>query len=229
MKNAVVEIRDLAFAWPGHEVVLDLPALTISEGERVFIKGPSGSGKSTLLGLLAGIQTANHGTLEVLGQPLARLSGRARDHFRAANLGYIFQQFNLLPFLSVQDNVTSALTFSPEKRARLQGSPAEEARRLLQELQLPEEALHRPVHALSIGQQQRVAAARALIGSPPLVIADEPTSALDTDNRAAFIKLLFEECDKQGSTLVFVSHDPHLEPLFPRVENLQQLNRRASC
>ncbi|WP_139706129.1 ABC transporter ATP-binding protein [Aeromonas hydrophila] len=229
MKNAVVEIRDLAFAWPGHEVVLDLPALTISEGERVFIKGPSGSGKSTLLGLLAGIQTANHGTLEVLGQPLARLSGRARDHFRAANLGYIFQQFNLLPFLSVQDNVTSALTFSPEKRARLHGSPAAEARRLLRELQLPEEALHRPVHALSIGQQQRVAAARALIGSPPLVIADEPTSALDTDNRAAFIKLLFEECDKQGSTLVFVSHDSYLEPLFPRVDNLQQLNRRASC
>ncbi|QIF43226.1 ABC transporter ATP-binding protein [Aeromonas veronii] len=229
MKKAVVEIRDLAFAWPGGDAVLDLPALTIREGERVFIKGPSGSGKSTLLGLLAGIQTANHGTLEVLGQPLARLSGRARDHFRAANLGYIFQQFNLLPFLSVQDNVTAALTFSPAKRARLQGSPEQEARRLLAELQLPDEALHRPVHALSIGQQQRVAAARALIGSPPLVIADEPTSALDTDNRAAFIKLLFEECDKQGSTLIFVSHDPHLEPLFPRVENLQQLNRRASC
>ncbi|MFM5400205.1 ABC transporter ATP-binding protein [Aeromonas veronii] len=229
MKKAVVEIRDLAFAWPGGDAVLDLPALTIREGERVFIKGPSGSGKSTLLGLLAGIQTANHGTLEVLGQPLARLSGRARDHFRAANLGYIFQQFNLLPFLSVQDNVTAALTFSPAKRARLQGSPEQEARRLLAELQLPDDALHRPVHALSIGQQQRVAAARALIGSPPLVIADEPTSALDTDNRAAFIKLLFEECDKQGSTLIFVSHDPHLEPLFPRVENLQQLNRRATC
>ncbi|WED77474.1 ABC transporter ATP-binding protein [Aeromonas allosaccharophila] len=229
MKKAVVEIRDLAFAWPGGEAVLDLPALTIREGERVFIKGPSGSGKSTLLGLLAGIQTANHGTLEVLGQPLARLSGRARDHFRAANLGYIFQQFNLLPFLSVQDNVTAALTFSPAKRARLQGSPEQEARRLLAELQLPDDARHRPVHALSIGQQQRVAAARALIGSPPLVIADEPTSALDTDNRAAFIKLLFEECDKQGSTLIFVSHDPHLEPLFPRVENLQLLNRRVTC
>ena len=134
MKKAVVEIRDLAFAWPGGDAVLDLPALTIREGERVFIKGPSGSGKSTLLGLLAGIQTANHGTLEVLGQPLARLSGRARDHFRAANLGYIFQQFNLLPFISVQDNVTAALTFSPAKRARLQGSPEQEARRLLAEL-----------------------------------------------------------------------------------------------
>ncbi|PJG58347.1 ABC transporter ATP-binding protein [Aeromonas cavernicola] len=229
MSNAVVEIRDLAFAWPGQDAVLDLPTLRIERGERVFIKGPSGCGKSTLLGLLAGIQTANHGTLEVLGQPLAQLSGRGRDHFRAANLGYIFQQFNLLPFLSVLDNVTSALTFSPAKRARLRQSPTEEARRLLAELQLPNEAWQRPVHALSIGQQQRVAAARALIGSPPLVIADEPTSALDTDNRAAFIKLLFAECERQGSTLIFVSHDPYLEPLFARVENLQQLNRRATC
>ena len=228
MKNAVVEIRDLAFAWPGGEAVLDLPALRISEGERVFIKGPSGSGKSTLLGLLAGIQTANHGTLEVLGQPLTRLSGRARDHFRAANLGYIFQQFNLLPFLSVLDNVTAALTFSPEKRARLQGSPEQEARRLLGELQLPDEALHRPVHALSIGQQQRVAAARALIGSPPLVIADEPTSALDTDNRAAFIKLLFEECDKTGLDPRLRQPRPLSGAPLPRVENLQLLNRRAA-
>lgn len=122
MKNAVVEIRDLAFAWPGGEAVLDLPALRINVGERVFIKGPSGSGKSTLLGLLAGIQTANHGTLEVLGQPLARLSGRARDHFRAANLGYIFQQFNLLPFLSVLDNVTAALTFSPRSAPACRGA-----------------------------------------------------------------------------------------------------------
>ena len=174
MKHAVVEIRDLAFAWPGHEAVLDLPALRIHEGERVFIKGPSGCGKSTLLGLLAGIQTANHGTLEVLGQPLARLSGRARDQFRAANLGYIFQQFNLLPFLSVQDNVTAALTFSPAKRARLTGSPEQEARRLLAELQLPDEALHRPVHALSIGQQQRAAAARRVIR----LLASAPVTTL---------------------------------------------------
>ncbi|MGY4027120.1 ABC transporter ATP-binding protein [Aeromonas rivuli] len=229
MTTAVVEIKDLAFAWPGQDAVLELPSLRIEQGERVFIKGPSGSGKSTLLGLLAGIQIANQGRLEVLGQPLAQLSGRARDRFRADHLGYIFQQFNLLPFLSVLDNVTTALTFSPQKRARLQGSPEQEARRLLGELQLPGDALTRPVHALSIGQQQRVAAARALIGSPQLVIADEPTSALDTDNRAAFIRLLFEECDKQGSTLIFVSHDPHLEPLFPRVEDLHQLNRRASC
>ena len=227
MKNAVVEICDLAFAWPGGDAVLDLPALRIREGERVFIKGPSGCGKSTLLGLLAGIQTANHGTLEVLGQPLARLSGRARDQFRAANLGYIFQQFNLLPFLSVQDNVTAALTFSPAKRARLKGSPEQEARRLLAELQLPDEALHRPVHALSIGQQQRVAAARALIGQPELVIADEPTSALDFDAREAFLQLLFAECRAAGASLLFVSHDQSLAPLFDRSLSLGELNRAA--
>ena len=186
-----------------------------------------GSGKSTLLGLLAGIQTANHGTLEVLGQPLAQLSGRARDHFRAANLGYIFQQFNLLPFLSVLDNVTAALTFSSEKRARLQGSPEQEARRLLGELQLPDEALHRPVHALSIGQQQRVAAARALIGQPELVIADEPPSALDADTREAFIRLLFDECRAAGASLLFVSHDQSLAPLFDRHLSLAELNRAA--
>ena len=229
MSRTVVNIRDLGFAWPGHDPVLEIPSLTLLEGERVFIKGPSGSGKSTLLGLLAGIQTVNHGTLEVLGQSLAQLSSRARDGFRAAELGYIFQQFNLLPYLGVIENVTSALTFSPQKRERLCAPPETEARRLLRELQLPDELHTRPVHALSIGQQQRVAAARALIGSPPLVIADEPTSALDSDNRAAFIRLLFEECDKQGSTLIFVSHDPGLEPLFPRVEDLRQLNRRSQC
>lgn len=229
MGNPVVTLRDLVFAWPHHEPVLEIPELTLYEGERVFIKGPSGSGKSTLLSLLAGIHTAQQGTLEVLGQSLAELSASSRDRFRAANLGYLFQQFNLLPYLSVLDNVTCALTFSPQKRARLLGGEQKEARRLLAELQIPSALLNRPVHALSIGQQQRVAAARALIGAPPLVIADEPTSALDTDNRAAFIRLLFEECDKQGSTLIFVSHDPYLEPLFGRVESLPALNRRSAC
>ena len=194
--------------------ILHENSFAVAAGETVAIVGASGSGKSTLLGLLAGIQTANHGTLEVLGQPLARLSGRARDHFRAANLGYIFQQFNLLPFLSVLDNVTAALTFSPEKRARLQGSPEQEARRLLGELQLPDEALHRPVHALSIGQQQRVAAARALIGSPPLVIADEPTSALDVSVRNEVLHILDHLVRERGMGLIFISHDLHLVQSF---------------
>ena len=228
MKNAVVEIRDLAFAWPGHEVVLDLPALTISEGSgcssrtvgfrQVDPARPAGRDPDRQPRHPGGAGPAAGPALWPCPRPLP--GGQSGLHLPAVQSAAVFiraGQRHQRPHLL------------PEKRARLQGSPVDEARRLLRELQLPEEALHRPVHALSIGQQQRVAAARALIGSPPLVIADEPTSALDTDNRAAFIKLLFEECDKQGSTLVFVSHDPYLEPLFPRVENLQQLNRRASC
>ncbi|WP_445398379.1 ABC transporter ATP-binding protein [Zobellella sp. An-6] len=227
--TALISMENLRFAWPGRPELLHIERLELAPGERIFIKGPSGSGKSTLLGLLAGIQRASQGRLEVLGQDLSRLSSRARDRFRADHLGYIFQQFNLLPFLSVLENVTSALIFSRHKRARLQAPAREEAERLLGELQLPASLWHQPVHSLSIGQQQRVAAARALIGRPELVIADEPTSALDTDNRAAFIELLFDECRQQGSTLVFVSHDPYLEPLFSRVVSLPELNRVPPC
>ncbi|MFC3914750.1 ABC transporter ATP-binding protein [Pseudaeromonas sharmana] len=225
----VIEIEQLRFAWPNGQVVLDIPELRVRRGERLFIKGASGSGKSTLLSLLAGIQTPHQGSLRVLDQPLARLSSRARDRFRADHLGYIFQQFNLLPFLGVLDNVLCALTFSASKRARLGGEARAEAQRLLAALQLPETLHQRPVHSLSVGQQQRVAAARALIGAPPLVIADEPTSALDSDNRGAFLQLLFAECERQGSTLLFVSHDAQLETLFDRAESMQTLNRRLAC
>ncbi|MDX1268332.1 MAG: ATP-binding cassette domain-containing protein, partial [Oceanisphaera sp.] len=135
----------------------------------------------------------------------------------------------LLPFLSVTENITSALIFSRHKRRRLPASASAEAERLLEELQLPPALWSQPVHKLSIGQQQRVAAARALIGRPELVIADEPTSALDADNRAAFIELLFRECSRQHSTLVFVSHDAALEPLFSRVVSLSELNEQAIC
>ncbi len=227
--STLISIRDLRFAWPRQAAILQIPQFELAAGERLFIKGPSGSGKSTLLGLLAGIQQANSGELRVLDRDLSRLSGRARDRFRADHLGYIFQQFNLLPFLSVTENVTSALIFSRHKRRRLQASATVEAERLLSELQLPPALWSQPVHTLSIGQQQRVAAARALIGRPELVIADEPTSALDADSRAAFIELLFRECRRQHSTLVFVSHDPALEPLFSRVVSLAELSEHATC
>lgn len=225
----IIELHQLSFAWPDGQLALDIPALQVQQGERLFIKGASGSGKSTLLSLLAGIQIPRSGSLRVLDHSLGGLSARARDRFRADHLGYIFQQFNLLPFLGVLDNVLCALTFSPCKRARIAGDPRQEARRLLTALQLPAALHERPVHRLSVGQQQRVAAARALIGAPPLVIADEPTSALDSDNRTAFLQLLFAECERQGSTLLFVSHDAQLEPLFDRAENMQLLNRRPTC
>jgi putative ABC transport system ATP-binding protein len=225
VEQHVISVSDLQFSWPGHTPLLQIASLQVEQGERLFIKGGSGSGKSTLLGLLAGIHCVNQGMLSVLGKELKELSASQRDHFRANHMGYIFQQFNLLPFLSVVENVTSPLIFSPSKRQRLLDTPHQEAHRLLDALQLPDSLRQRPVHQLSIGQQQRVAAARALIGSPELVIADEPTSALDTGSRLAFMQLLFSECERLGSSLLFVSHDPSLESLFPRVIALSELNQ----
>lgn len=226
----VVEIEDLVFSWDSRgPAVLALERLAVGRGEHLFIAGPSGSGKSTLLSLIAGVSTATQGSVRVLGQRLEALGGAARDHFRADHVGYIFQMFNLIPYLSMLDNVLLPCRFSNARRQRaLRRSPRleDEALRLLDHLDMAHaELLHRPVNALSVGQQQRVAAARALMGAPELLIADEPTSALDADRRESFVRLLFDECSQAGSTLVFVSHDTALERLFHRSVDLARLNR----
>ncbi|MEZ9230101.1 ABC transporter ATP-binding protein [Vibrio amylolyticus] len=227
--QSVVDIANLRFAWPNaSQDILNIPKLSIQEGEHVFIKGPSGCGKSTLLGLLTGINQVQHGVVDVLGTEIKSLSSSARDKFRADNIGYIFQQFNLLPYLSVIENVILPCQFSSLRKSHLTQTPQKEAEELLMRLHLPQELLNKPVVELSIGQQQRVAAARALIGSPKLIIADEPTSALDHDNRSAFIELLMEQANIARSTLVFVSHDPTLEGLFDRSINLKQLNEAGT-
>lgn len=225
-----VLIDSLRFGWPGQPVLLDIPALRIDAGEHLFLQGPSGTGKSTLLGLLGGVLAAQAGTLRVLGQDLAALPAAARDRFRADHVGFIFQQFNLIPYLGLIGNVTLGCRFSTRRRQRLSDADAieSEAIRLLRALALDVDALkHRPVTELSVGQQQRVAVARALIGAPELVIADEPTSALDATARAAFIELLFTECRRAGSALVFVSHDPAQAALFQRSLHLAQINQAA--
>lgn len=229
----VIELADVRFRWrPDRPDVLALDRLRVEAGERLFIEGPSGSGKSTLLGLLAGVTVARSGSVRVLGQPLERLGGAARDRFRADHVGYLFQMFNLIPYLGIVDNVLLPCRFSARRRGRaLARSPdglAAEARRLLGHLDLADPALlARPVTELSVGQQQRVAAARALIGAPELVIADEPTSSLDADRRRAFLRLLFDECRAAGATLVFVSHDAGLEGLFDRTLKLAEANAAA--
>ncbi|MBK5970491.1 MULTISPECIES: ABC transporter ATP-binding protein [Thiorhodovibrio] len=217
----VIDIQNLEFRWhPLDAPVLRIPTLQVTAGEHLFVRGPSGSGKSTLLGLLAGVSTAETGSVRVLDGALERLGQVERDHFRADHIGYIFQMFNLIPFLSVIDNVLLPCRFSRRRRERAlqaSGSLTGEARRLLAHLDLDHpELLGRAVTTLSVGQQQRVAAARALMGAPELVIADEPTSALDAHRRESFIELLFDECRRTGATLVFVSHDAGLEPLFDR-------------
>lgn len=228
--DTVVEIDDLRFSWPHHPPLLDLASLRIKAGEPVFLQGASGSGKSTLLNLLGGVLVPQSGRLDVLGKSLPAMRPAERDRFRADHVGFIFQQFNLLPYLDLVGNVSLGCRFSPRKRQRLGDATAvdAEARRLLTALGLDVATLQqRSVTGLSVGQQQRVAAARALIGAPELVIADEPTSALDATARAAFITLLFEECRRAGSALVFVSHDPALAALFPRSLVLDEINRAA--
>jgi putative ABC transport system ATP-binding protein len=220
-----VEVDNLTFAYRRGAPVLDIGELRIAQGERVFVFGPSGSGKTTLLGILAGVLRPGGGSVRVLGHDLGRMSGSARDALRAEHIGYIFQMFNLIPYLSVRDNIALPCRLSRRRRARLGGVGLEEATdRIAARLEI-ESLLGSRVTELSVGQQQRVAAARALIGAPEIVIADEPTSALDTDLRERFLELLFDSCRAAGSTLVFVSHDRHLMPLFDRSVALPQINR----
>ncbi len=220
------------FRWhPTAVPALDLHRFAVGRGERLFVEGPSGSGKSTLLGLLAGVVVPEQGSVRVAGARLDALAATSRDRFRADHIGYIFQLFNLIPYLSVVENVTLPLRFSARRaeraRRRTRGVRTE-ALRLLAHLGMDDpKLLGRDVSTLSVGQQQRVAAARALIGAPALVIADEPTSALDAAHREAFLRLLFRECADEGSALVFVSHDRALAPLFDRTLHLPDINRAA--
>ena len=230
MSSALISLSDLGFAWPGQSELLDIQSFTLQRGESLFLKGPSGSGKTTLLGLLGGVQRAQRGSIRLLDQDLGALTAGARDRFRVDHTGYIFQQFNLLPFLSVRDNVELPCRFSRLRARRAvqrHGSVDAAAAALLEHLGLGAELLGRRADQLSIGQQQRVAAARALIGQPELVIADEPTSALDFDARESFLRLLFAECRTAGASLLFVSHDQSLAHLFDRSLSLAELNRAA--
>ena len=224
VKSAVC-LQDVRFSYRKNRPVLDIPTLTIGQGESVFVYGPSGSGKTTLLGLLAGILRADSGSIQALGHNLSRMSSSQRDHFRGSHIGYIFQMFNLIPYLTVEENIGLPCRLDSARRQRLGGTPLHQAVIQVAGRLGIESLLKENVVNLSVGQQQRVAAARSLIGTPWLVIADEPTSALDSDHRERFVELLFENCRTAGSTLIFVSHDRSLMHLFTRSVSLPELNR----
>lgn len=227
----MITLHGIRYAWPGAaRDVLAIDSLEIGAGETVFLHGPSGCGKSTLLSLLAGVLLPREGMVTLAGQDWRALGAAARDRHRADHVGYLFQQFNLLPWLPVIDNVLLGCRFSPSRSARAaqrSGSPLAQARSLLQRIGLPQDAWMRPARELSVGQQQRVAAARALIGAPEVVIADEPTSALDAALRDGFMDVLLGECRASGSTLVFVSHDERLAGRFDRALALPSLDAAA--
>jgi putative ABC transport system ATP-binding protein len=218
MPASILEIAQMRFAWPGTgEPCLDIDALNVNKGESVFLFGPSGCGKSTLLALIAGVLLPQHGQVRLDGRPWAGMPASRRDRYRVDHVGYIFQQFNLLPYLSVRDNVLAA-----QQQA---GSDAAAAAHWLNGMGLPKTMWDRPARELSVGQQQRVAAARALIGQPALVIADEPTSALDEQRRNGFLDLLLAACEAANSAVVFVSHDLRMADRFSRAIELPRINR----
>ena len=212
-----LRITDLVFRWPRQaQICLDIARFELAAGERGFLHGASGSGKSTLIGLLGGVALPQQGRIELLGTDITRLGSRDRDRFRADHIGFLFQQFNLLPWLPALDNVLLPCTFSARRRERAGADPRAEAERLLRHLDLDSASWRKPAGELSVGQQQRVAAARALIGRPEILIADEPTSALDAERQQAFIDLLLQESAAVGAALVFVSHDQRLAGHFDR-------------
>jgi len=221
-----ITLRSLRFRWPGQpDPVLDIDAFDLQAKENVFLRGPSGSGKSTLLSAIAGVIDIPEGSVSVADTDVGKLTAGERDRFRVDHLGIIFQVFNLLPWLSALENTLLPCRFSLRRREDTGPDPVAAATRLLAELGLSESNLiNRPASALSVGQQQRVAAARALIGSPDVVLADEPTSSLDEGAKDAFVQLLLKECKASGASLLFVSHDRSLERHFDRTVDLQVLN-----
>ena len=227
--DTAITLSDVQYAWPAQATpCIDIPLLQVKRGQRVFLHGPSGSGKSTLLNLLAGVMTPQKGQVQVLGTPLHLLRPAQRDRFRAQHMGFIFQQFNLLPWLSAIDNVLLAGTFSAQRRQQGTGSFQQQAQHLFSQLDLAPHLWHKPAAHLSVGQQQRVAAARALMGQPEIVIADEPTSALDAPRQTAFIELLLKQTHASNATLLLVSHDVRLAAHFDQVIALPNINLAAS-
>jgi putative ABC transport system ATP-binding protein len=227
----VLALHHIQHRWPGANHPAQAEALVIDHlqvpsGRSVFLHGPSGCGKSTLLGLMAGVLLPQTGHVELLGQSWQALRVGQRDPFRADHVGIIFQQFNLLPYLTVLDNVLLPCRFSKLRAQRCAAGPLAAAQSLLQRVALPAALWSRRADALSVGQQQRVAAARALIGAPELVLADEPTSALDAALRDDFMALLMAECKSASSSLVFVSHDERLAQHFDDQLSLPELMAR---
>ncbi len=227
MAAPLLDLQGLVFTWPGsRQPTLRVPAFRVSAGDTVFLHGPSGSGKSTLLSLMAGVLLPAEGRVSLCGRAWADLGLAARDRHRVDHVGYIFQQFNLLPYLTVIDNVLLPCQFSRLRRERAvarDGTPRAQAQRWLQAMGLEPELWGRSAVQLSVGQQQRVAAARALMGEPELIVADEPTSALDEDRRDAFMDLLLGASASTGSAVVFVSHDQRLAPRFARQVSVASL------
>ncbi len=224
MATPVIELESVrkSFALPGGESidVLDVPAFALGEGEQCALEGQSGSGKSTLLHVIAGIMRPDAGRVVIDGVDLGRLDEARRDRIRADKLGLVFQQFNLLPGFTAIENVLVAMSFGSGKPDRWRAAD------LLAAVGLSHRLHHKPAQ-LSIGQQQRVAVARALANRPRVILADEPTASIDAAHQQQVIDLLRGTCTEQGVALLVVTHDPDVASQFPRRLRLEDFNRAA--
>lgn len=227
MTMNALELRQIEFAWPNQtKPLFVIPELSLQQGQTLFIGGPSGSGKSSLLSLIAGIQLPRKGSCQVLGTSLKQLSSSERDRFRGEYLGLIFQQFNLLPFLTVEENIelpSKLFASRLQKSTQLFGSVKRHIDTLCTALHLQPSLRRRQARLLSVGEQQRVAAARALLGCPALIVADEPTSALDEDNKLDFLNLLLSTASAQNTSVVTVSHDMRIASNFDHVFQMPKM------
>jgi len=218
-----IQLKDIRYTYPDTpgKLILNINNWKVAAGEQVFVHGPSGGGKSTLLNLLSGMLQADTGEVSVMGQRLDKISSRQRDRFRADHIGYIFQQFNLIPYLDAIDNIKLAHQFAKENTS---SSLEDEIKSLLSSFYIDPADWQKPVAKLSIGQQQRIAIARAMVNKPELLIADEPTSSLDQNNRDNFMKELMAMVSEHNTTLLFVSHDMSLAKHFNRIDALADIN-----
>lgn len=224
--NAALEIRELEHSYRGDDAfALSIPRLDIAAGEAVALCGPSGCGKSTLLQLVAGLLDADRGSIRIGGEDLTKLRGAARDRFRGRRIGFIFQTLNLAPGFTARENVMLAMRFADAGRNELGESPAERAGSLLGALAI--DAPDRPVEEYSLGQQQRVAVARALACRPPLVLADEPTASLDPENARRAVDLIRETCREAGAALLLVTHDPAIAERVGKTVRMAEICGKA--
>ena len=218
-----IRLDSVRFYWSKNkDFKIFIPELKISEGEKVLLLGESGSGKTTLLSLISGFLSPISGDIYLNEKNINSLSARNRDQYRSDNIGIIFQQFNLLPYANVIDNIILPLYFSKVRASKIINQK-ETAINLCKSLRLPDTVTRMQANNLSVGQQQRVAVARALIGNPSLVIADEPTSSLDSDAQNIFLDLMFAQIEKNNSSLLMVSHDISLSSYFDRVIDINEI------
>lgn len=221
----MIDIRSLQFSYHNNSFRLSIPELTVRRGENIAVIGPSGTGKTTLLSLMAGILVPNEGTINIDDVQVSALNDNARRDFRITNVGFVFQDFQLLDYLSVLDNIlhpyriTGALILNKQTR--------DMARHLAHKMGIEDKLRRRP-NDLSHGEKQRVAICRALLPNPNLILADEATGNLDPENKIRILDLLFQSVEDHNTTLLAVTHDHELLKRFDRTVDFQDFHHRET-